>query len=120
MKQYKIPLELVFNSDQTHQSYVSVGKSTMALKGSKAIPIKGITDKRATTLHFVVTLSNEFLPMQVIYSGKTNASQRHDFKFTKGFCITQNSQHWSNETETIKVLEEIITPYVCSPKVHMG
>ena len=70
-----IPPELVLNSDQTPSSYVSVGKSTMARKGSTAIPIKGVTDKRAITLNFVVTLANDFLPMQVIYSGKTQASQ---------------------------------------------
>ena len=50
MKHYKFPPELVFNSDQTPSSNVSVAKSTMAFKGSKAIPIKGNTDKRATTL----------------------------------------------------------------------
>ena len=46
---YGIPPELVLNSDQTPSSYVSVGKSTMAWKGSTAIPIKGVTDKRAIT-----------------------------------------------------------------------
>ena len=60
-----IPPELVLNSDQTPSSYVSVGKSTMARHGSKSVPIKGLTDKRAITLNFVVTLSNNFLPMQV-------------------------------------------------------
>ena len=45
----------------------------MARKGSTAVPIKGVTDKRAITLNFVVTLANDFLPMQVIYSGKTKA-----------------------------------------------
>ena len=81
IKEYEIPPELVLNSDQTPSSYISVGKSTMALRGSKAIPIKGITDKRAITLTFVITLSNDFLPMQVIYCGKTKAGQPRVFKF---------------------------------------
>ena len=73
IKKCGIPPELVLNSDQTPSSYVhvSVGKSTMARKGSTTIPIKGVTDKRAITLNFVVTLANDFLPMQVIYTGKT-------------------------------------------------
>jgi len=77
VKQHKIPPELVLNSDQTPSSFVCLlaCKSSMAMKGDKSIPIKGITDKRAITLNFVVTLSNHFLPMQVIYSGKTKASQ---------------------------------------------
>ena len=119
MKQHKVPPELVFNSDQTPTSYVSVGKSTVALRGSKSIPIKGINEKRAITLNFVITLSNDFLPMQVIYSGKTNASQPRDFKFPQGFCITQNPQHWSNEMETIKVLEEIIAPYMAKKCIEL-
>ena len=101
IKQYKIPPELVLNSDQTPSSYVSVGKSTMAVRGDKSVPIKGITDKRAITLNFIVTLSNQFLPMQVIYSGKTKASQPRDFSFPTGFSITQNPKHWSNEVETL-------------------
>ena len=85
IKKYKIPPELILNSDQTPSSYVSVGKSTMATKGDKSVPVKGITDKRAVTLNFVVTLSNHFLPMQVIYRGKTKASQPRDFCFLLDF-----------------------------------
>ena len=112
IKKYGIPPELVLNSDQTPSSYVSVGKSTMARKGSTAVPIKGVTDKRAITLNFVVTLANDFLPMQVIYGGKTKASQPRDFKFPSGFCVTQNPKHWSNEIEILKLIDEIISPYV--------
>ena len=50
--------------------------------------------------------------MQVIYSGKTKASQPRDFKFPSGFCVTQNPKHWSNEIETLKLIDEIISPYV--------
>ena len=73
IKKFKIPPEMVLNSDQTPCSFMSVGKSTMALRGSKSIPIKGVTDQRAITLNFVVSLSNDFLPMQVIYTGMTNS-----------------------------------------------
>jgi hypothetical protein len=56
--QWNIPPELVLNSDQTPSSYVSVGKSTMAVSGASSVPIKGLTDKRCITLNFVVTLAN--------------------------------------------------------------
>ena len=46
--------------------------------------------KRALTLNSVVTLANNFLLMQVIYSSKTKASQPHDFKFTSGFCYAKS------------------------------
>ena len=41
------------------------------------------------TVNIGVTLSNEFLLMQVIYSCKTKASQPSDFKFPPGFCVNQ-------------------------------
>ena len=44
----------------------------MAKKGDKSIPIKGLTDKRNITLTFVVSFTGEFLPMQIIYGGKTD------------------------------------------------
>ena len=119
IKKYKIPPALILNSDQTPSSYVSVGKSTMAVRGDKSVPIKGITDKRAITLNFVVTLSNQFLPMQVIYSGKTKASQPRDFSFPAGFSITQNPKHWSNEVETLKLIDEIIVPYVVKTRADL-
>ena len=84
IKQHKIPPELVFNSDQTPSSYVSVGKSTMTTQGSKSVPIVGLSDKRSITLNFIATLSNEFLPMQVIYSGKTKASLPLVSRFHQG------------------------------------
>ena len=92
---YSIPPELVLNSDQTPSSYVSVGKYTMAAHGSKSVAIAGLSDKRNITLTFVVSLAGEFLPMQVIYAGKTKQSQPRGFVFPKGFSITQNPKHWS-------------------------
>ena len=71
---HNIPPELVLNADQTPSSYVSVGRMTMAEKNSKSVPIKGLTDERNITLTFVISLAGEFLPMQVIYQGKTKAS----------------------------------------------
>ncbi len=53
--EYNIPPELVINADQTPSSYVSVGKQTMAKKGSTSVPIKGLMDKRNITLTFSIT-----------------------------------------------------------------
>ena len=41
-----IPPELILNADQTPSSYVLVGRQTMAARGSKSVPIKGLSDKR--------------------------------------------------------------------------
>ena len=56
---HDIPRELVFNRDQTPLSYISPGKYTFDLKGSKLVPIKGVDNKRQITATFTVT----FLPI---------------------------------------------------------
>ena len=58
--------------------------------------------------------------MQVIYKGKTKASQPRSFKFPKGFCISQNPKHWSNEEETLTLIDEIINPYVVSMRKELN
>ena len=110
--QHNIPPELVINADQTPCSYVSVRRMTMATCNSSAVPTKGLTDKRNITLTFVISLSGSFLPMQIIYQGKTDASQPRGFKFPNGFAISQNPYQYLNEQETLFLIDEIIKPYV--------
>lgn len=69
-----VPAELILNADQTPSSCVSVGKQTMTTHGSKSVPIAGLSDKRNITLTFVVSLTGEFLPMQIIYAAKTKVN----------------------------------------------
>ena len=67
----------------------------------------------------VVTLSGCFLPFQIIYAGKTKASQPRDIQFPPGFCVTQNPTHWSNEEETLKLVREIINPYIIKKRMEL-
>ena len=99
-KKHNIPLELIINADQTPSSYVSVGRATMAQHGSNSVAVKGLTDKRNITLTFVITLAGEFLPLQIIDSGKTQKSQPRGINSPSGFIVSQNPKHWSNEQET--------------------
>ena len=109
---FSIPPQLILNADQTPSSYVSVGRSTMAERGAKSVAIKGLSDKRNITLTFVVTLAGDFLPLQIIYGGKTQRSHPRGFQFPSGFSISQNPQHWSNEEETLKLIDQVINPYI--------
>lgn len=81
----------------------------MSAKNSKSVPITGLTEKRNITLTFTLSLSGKFLSMQIIYSGKTKASLPCGFE---GFCLTQNSKHWSNEQKTMKLIKEVINTYI--------
>ena len=64
-----IPKELIINLDQT--PYASPGKYTFGVKSVKTGPIKGIDDKQQIPATFAISMSGEFLLMQVIYEGKT-------------------------------------------------
>ena len=84
------------------------------------VPIKGLTDKRNITLSFTVTFTGDFLPMQIIYGGKTDRSQPRGVVFPKGFDVTQKEKHWSNETKTVNFIEQVINPYVIDKRKELG
>ena len=51
------------------------------------------------------------LPFQLIYAGKTERSLPK-FTFHDGFCLAFNEKHWNNETDTIRLIEELLVPYI--------
>ena len=122
---HDIPKELVLNLDPTPLSYVSPGKYTFNPTGASTVPIKGIDDKRQITATFTVSLTGEFLPIQVIYGGKTKL-RLPKFKFPSEFNITYSPNHWSNTEKSVELFEKIIFPYLekvkrekCYPKEQM-
>ena len=56
-------------------------------------------------------LTGDFLPLQVIYSGKTSRCHPR-FQFPQDWNITHSPNHWSNELTTIEYISEVIVPYV--------
>ena len=114
-----IPHSLVLNLDQTPSKYVPTSNKTMAPKGSKTVPIKGSTDKRSITATFTITLEGHFLPIQLIYAGKTKKSLPR-VKFPATFSLSANPKHYSNETESVKILNDIIIPYVKNQREKLG
>lgn len=111
VEKYEIPPSLILNLDQTNSKYVTVGKTTMTEKNTKSVPIAGSTDKRSMTATFTITLEGKFLPMQLIYAGKTSQSHpKVDFPDT--FSLSANPKHYSNTAESIKLIKKIIIPYL--------
>ena len=76
--------------------------------------------KRNITLTFAVTFTGDFLPVQIHLQGKTDRSQPRGVVFPKGFHVTQNEKHWSNETETVNFIEQVIDPYVIDKRKELG
>ncbi len=69
-----IPPELVINWDQTGIHYVPVSSWTMEKEGSKRVEIAGADDKRQITAVLGGSMAGDFLPVQLIYQGKTATS----------------------------------------------
>jgi len=68
----EIPSDMVLNWDQTAIKYIPLSDWTMAQKGSKRMEVFGIDDKRQITAMFAASLSGNFLPIQLVYEGKTS------------------------------------------------
>ena len=49
--------------------------------------------------------------MQLIYGGKTKQSFPN-FEFSETFSLSVNPKHFSNTQESVKVIEEVVLPYV--------
>ena len=111
VEKYEIPESLIINFDQTPLKLVPCGKSTLAKKNSNCVTISGASDKRSITGTFSITLDGSFLPMQLIYGGKTEKSLPR-FCFPDSFSLSVNKKHFSNRIEAAKFLEEIIVPFV--------
>ena len=74
IERYNIPHSMVINLDQTPTNFVPGSSHTLAKVGSTNVPVAGANDKRMITATFAVTLSGSFLPIQLIYGGKTSKS----------------------------------------------
>ena len=112
---HKIPLSLVLNLDQTPTKFVPGSSCTQARIGSTSVPVAGSSDKRMITATFSITLTGVFLPMQLIYGGKTSKSLPR-VEFPDSFTLSVNEKHYSNEQESLKLLDEVIIPYVTSER----
>ena len=75
--------------------------------------IEGSTYKNAITAIFGITYDNQFLPIPLIYGGKSLQSLPR-FEFPKAFSLSANEKHFSNTIQSLKLLDEMIIPYVIS------
>ena len=107
---HNIPKELIINLDQTPLSNVSPGKYIFDVKGVKTVQIKGIDDKRQITATFAISMSGEFLQIQVIYEGKTNR-YLPKYTFAASFDATFSENHWSNTERSLSSFNKIVFPY---------
>ena len=69
-----------------------VSSCTMDRVGSKRVAITGINDKKQITAVFCANAFGEFLPIQLIYAGKTDRFHPK-FNFPQDWSITHSEKH---------------------------
>ena len=108
VEKHNIPESLTVTFDQTPSEHMLVSTTTLAKRNSKQVRKGGSGDKKAITAIFTITLHGKSLGMQLISGGKTVQSFPR-FKFPQEFSLSVNKKHYSNEAESIKLIEEIMS-----------
>ena len=93
MSTEEVPTELILNWDQT----------------GIRVQMIGVNGKRQMTAIFCGALTCDFLPVQLVYNGKTPCCHPH-FEFPLGWHITHFLNHWSTEQTMLQYIEYIILP----------
>ena len=117
-ERYQVPDDLILNFDQTPLPYVCVSNHTLHEKGASSVPLVGKGKKKQITGTFTVTKSGIFLPMQLIYEGKTDRCLPKDVTFPDGFDLTYTQNHWSNEEKALQHLTKVVFPYIEKKKLN--
>jgi len=116
---HEIPEDLIVNFDQTPLPYICTGKRTYHKQGSSNVPLVGKGKKKQITGTFAVTMTGQFLPMQLIYQGTTNRCLPKGVEFPDDWNVTYTKNHWSNEEKAIEHLEKVVFPYLKKQKAEL-
>jgi hypothetical protein len=85
----EIPPKLIMNWDQTGIKLVPTSSYTMERRSSKRVEMGGAGDKRQITAVFCGIIFGDFLPVQLIYKGKTPRCHSR-YKFPADWSITHS------------------------------
>ena len=67
---------------------------------------------------FAATLDGQFLPMQLLYQGKTNCCHPK-FSFPCALDVFHTPNHWENDGTCIRFTESIFKPYITRIRKEM-
>ena len=90
----------------------------LLIQKAQRLLIKGIDDKRQITATFTVSMTGKFLPIQLIYEGKTPRCLPR-FHFPADFDVTFSDNHSSNMEKSIELFEKVIFSYLKQAKASL-
>ena len=92
---------------------------TMEKRGAKRVEMARVNDKRQITAVFCGSLVGDFLPIQIVYAGKTPRCHPH-YNFLSGWHITHSPNHWSNEQTMLQYISHVIVPHAQTTRADVG
>ena len=107
----EIPPEMILNWDQTGLNLILSSSWTMEQRGAQRVEIMGLNDKRMITAVFCGTLTGDFLPIQLVYQGKTDRCHPK-YNFPEDWHITHSPNHWSIEETMKDYLDHVVFLYI--------
>ena len=117
---HRVSEDLILSLDQTLLSYVCSACHTLHEKGAKSVPLVGKGKKKQITATFTVTMSGLFLPMQLIYEGKTPRCLPQGISFPDNFNLTFTPNHWSSEDKVMEPLEKVVFPFIVEKRKELS
>ena len=102
----EIPSQLIMNWDQTGLKIIPSYSWTMEERCACRVELTGVDGKRQITAVFCATMVGDFLPIQLIYHGKTQRCHPH-YKFPS-WNITHSPRHWSTEKRCVNMLSILL------------
>lgn len=112
--------ELVMNWNQTGLHLVPSGNWTLEKEGASRVEVVGQDDKRMITATFATTLVRTFLPIQLLYTGKTPRCHSYYTGFPADFDVWHSPNHWANQETSLRFIHNIIIPYVQKTRAEKG
>ena len=106
---HEIPEDLIINFAQTSLPYDFTGKRTCHIQGTSRK-----RKKKQITGTFSITISGEFLPMQLIYHRTTDHYSLEGVEIT----VTYTANRWSDDSKAIQYLQMVLFTYVEKRKVE--
>lgn len=113
MEMHNVHPSLIINLDQTGAKLVPSSAWTYEKRNSISVAVVGAEDKRQITACIASSLSGELLPLQLIFTGKTERSlPKRTAASIASLChLTFSDNHWSSQKTMKEYISEIIMPY---------
>ena len=106
------------NFDQTPLKYALVLNSNLVKKKDQNISLLPVVLLKNQLLLLLASPIQMFLPMQLICKGKTRRSFPLG-NFPPSFLLSANIKYFSNMQESMKLLDQIMIPYVEKERIYL-